>query len=228
MKNLLALSCAFLSSLVSAGAVTETFNFNSLNLNIPDGSASGLANVQTPATTITSLDSVIVSASISGTVDAAPKAFNGDIYAYLRHGTGISILLNRTGKTAANAFGYSDNGFNVTFSDTAANGDIHLYGNTLPPAAGQPLLGTWQPDGRATDPNNVLDTDARPLLLGSFNGLNAQGGWTLFVADVSSGEEHTLNSWSLQLTGVPEPASSGALAIGLALASLRRRRTMIP
>ena len=50
------------------------------------------------------------SAVVSGTLDAAPKAFDGDIYAYLGHGSGISNLLNRAGRTASDAFGYSDNG----------------------------------------------------------------------------------------------------------------------
>src|SRR6186997_538920 len=80
------------------------------------------------------------------------------------------------------------------------------------------------PGHLATGPVSVLDTDARTLLLSSFNGLDPHGGWTLFVADISSGEEHTLNSWSLQLTGVPEPASCGGLAMGGLLVCLRRRR----
>jgi hypothetical protein len=29
--------------------------------------------------------------------------------------------------------------------------------------------------------------------------------WTLFVADLSGGDTHTLSSWGLTLTGVPVP-----------------------
>ena len=53
-----------------------------------------------PATNIVSLTSVVISASISGTPDADPRAFNGDLYAYLTHGSGFSVLLNRVGRTA--------------------------------------------------------------------------------------------------------------------------------
>lgn len=207
-------------------AVTETHNF-SPNSPIPDGNPSGLANTQMPATNIVSLTSVVISVSISGTPDTDPRAFNGDLYAYLTHGSGFSVLLNRVGRTAQTgpaSFGYGDNGLNVTFSDSAAN-DIHLYQNVMAPPAGTPLTGTWQPDARSADPDMVLGTSPRSAFLSSFNLLDARGAWTLFVADLSSGEEHTLNTWTLELTGaVPEPGSIALLSIGIVLVAGSRRR----
>lgn len=224
MKAISVVGCLLLVTLRSFG-VTETYTF-SPNAPIPDGNPSGLANTQTLATNIVSLTSVIVSASISGTLDADPKAFNGDLYAYLTHGSGFSVLLNRVGRTAQTgpaSFGYGDNGLNVTFSDSAAN-DIHLYRNVMTPPPGMPLTGNWQPDARTADPDTVLDTSSRSAFLSSFNLLDAHGAWTLFVADLSTGEEHTLSNWGLELTGaVPEPGSIALLSVGIVVLAGSRR-----
>jgi subtilisin-like proprotein convertase family protein len=95
------------------------------------------------------------------------------------------------------------------------------------PATGAQLTGTSQPDGRKVDPNVVTNLSPRNAMLNSFQNLPASGDWTLFVADVSSGDTHTLQSWGLTITGsdVPEP-SFFALAAGAAvlMAANRRRR----
>jgi MYXO-CTERM domain-containing protein len=59
-------------------------------------------------------------------------------------------------------------------------------------------------------------------MLSNFIGLNPNGTWTLFVADQSAGETSTLQSWSMTITGVPEP--SAALLGGLGVLLLLRRR----
>ena len=155
--------------------------------------------------------------------------YNGDLYCYLTHGTGFSVLLNRVGQSAANPGGYGDTGFSMTLADAAAN-DIHNYQSVgyLLNGNGQ-LTGNWQPDGRATDPLTALDTDPRSAFLGSFNTLSADGQWTLFVADLSAGEQSTLVSWSLdiQAGAVPEAGTLlvSALAVwaGLGCGLLRSR-----
>jgi hypothetical protein len=43
------------------------------------------------------------------------------------------------------------------------------------------VSGTYQPDGRTTDPLTVLDTDPRMAMLSSFTGLDANVTWTLFA-----------------------------------------------
>src|SRR5262249_1201049 len=137
--------------------------------------------------------------------------FNGDFYAYLRHGaSGFAVLLNRVGQTGANPFGYADSGFNVTFSDFAPNGDIHTYANVTDPAGGT-LTGLWQPDG----PHDSLSS-VRDGMLSSFTGLDPKGDWTLFVADLSSVGVGTLANWSLTIEGpsqsVPDSGSTLAFA----------------
>jgi hypothetical protein len=84
------------------------------------------------------------------------------------------------------------------------------------PAPGAPLMGTWQPDAREVDPGLVVDTDPRSAFLSNFTGLNANGTWTLFLADLESGGTSALDSWGLEITGVPEPQQY-ALTIGLGL-----------
>src|SRR5260370_868131 len=70
------------------------------------------------------------------------------------------------------------------------------------------------PNGRNVNPLSVVDTDPRTALLSSFNGLDPNGGWTLFFADLSSGEQSTLESWSLSINAVPEPTTYALIAFG--------------
>lgn len=173
---------------LTASAQTVTSNYTiTVNGAIPDASASGRASVTNISSRITSITDVNVTLKINGT-------YNGDLYAYLTHSSGRTILLNRVGKRASSTLGYGDDGLNVAFDDAEAThaNDVHLYrmdltGNNSTPISGQ-LTGTWRPDGRTNSPLTVLDTDSRTALLNSFNGLNANGEWVLFVADLESGD----------------------------------------
>lgn len=161
---------------------------------------------------------------ISG--EPGAPAYNGDLYVTLQHGGGFSVLLNRTGRTASDDYGYGDNGFSVTLDDSGPSAgsytynDIHTYQDHSNPG-GSALTGTWSADGRNTDPGSVLDTDARTASLNSFLGLQFNGLWTLFVQDLSSGGRAKVDSWTLEITTtpvvVPEPAAMALLtALGLA------------
>jgi subtilisin-like proprotein convertase family protein len=164
---------------------------------IPDGNAVGLVSGLDVTTPITSISRVTVTLEIEG-------GFNGDLYAYLSHGAGFAVLLNRVGRTELDPTGHLDIGFSITLDDDAVAGDVHRYREALDwePLPG-PLTGTWQPDGRTTDPAEVLDTDPRTAMLASFAGLDPNGHWTLFVADADGGGEATLVRWGIRITGAP-------------------------
>jgi subtilisin-like proprotein convertase family protein len=188
---------AAVSPLLLQAQTTETYTFTT-NRVLPDGNASGLTEVRNVNSAIGTISSLKVRLKVTG-------EYNGDLYGYVRHSSGFTVLLNRTGKAAGNTYGYSDSGFDVTFQTGAANGDIHLYQNVTNLADGSPLTGIWQPDGRIVDPANVTDASARSSSLTNFNGLNAAGDWTLYLADVESGATNMLTEWSLEISGAAYP-----------------------
>jgi subtilisin-like proprotein convertase family protein len=196
------------------GQITETHTFTT-NRVVPDGNAAGLSEVRTLSSAIATIASVKVRLKVSG-------EFNGDLYGYLRHGTGFAVLLNRTGRSTTNSAGYDDSGFDVTFQTGAPSGDIHVYRDAVTPSAGSPLTGTWEPDGRNLDPAGVTHETPRTATLASFNGLDAAGEWTLYLADVESGGTNLLTSWELEITGGVYPTlawSPADITYGAALGS---------
>jgi subtilisin-like proprotein convertase family protein len=214
--------------LLKLPAQSAVFVFEGINAEIPDANESGLADVRNINTSEAPIEEISVSLDISGIGD---DGYNGDLYATLQHESGFAVLLNRVGKRSDDSFGYSDSGLNVTFQDTAVQGDIHIYRLPLSgnhdTALGGSLTGTWAPDGRSTDPNLTLDTSLRTELLGSFVGQNPNGAWTLFVADLSGGASSRLNGWSLDITQVPEPEEWLSIAgMGLLVWALVRRHAV--
>ena len=198
LKVILLVLLAVMTTALVQAQTTESFTFTT-NRVVPDGSASGLSDVQSVNSTIGSISSLKVRLKITG-------EFNGDLYGYLRHSSGFTVLLNRPGKTAANPFGYSDSGFDITFQDGAVNGDLHTYQNVMTPASGSPLMGVWQPDGRNVDPDLVTDASLRTTSLTNFNGLNASGDWTLYLVDTQSGGTNMVTQWGLDITGGATPS----------------------
>lgn len=188
-----------------------------IGLVVPDGSPLGVTDSRTVASGLTApLLDVRVSLQLSG-------GYLGDLYVALIHEGVTTVLHNRPGRRAADLLGYADIGLNVTFSDSAAAGNVHNYRlgvtgshDTPLPAA---LGGTWQPDGRATDPANVLDTDTPSTFLADFVADAPDGTWALYLADLSPVGEMTLEGWSLTFVPqpVPEPREL-ALGFGLGLA----------
>src|SRR5260370_23350681 len=135
-----------------------------------------------------------------------------DMYFYPFNATASPVMQTRSGPGPASSLGYGDAGCDVSFDD-AAN-DIHTYrlqvtGNQFTPITGV-LTNVWAPDARTNSPYSVLDTDSRTSLLSSFNGLNPNGEWILFVADVESGDIFTLDNWGLEITGYTPPSIASA------------------
>jgi subtilisin-like proprotein convertase family protein len=199
--------------------LTNSFTF-ATGQSIPDGSADGLALTYSLAD-LGTIDNVTVSLSTSG-------GATGDLYAYLAGPNGgFSVLLNRSGVTTGNDFGYSDAGFNVTLSDTAAN-SIQYYQSDSPTITSGVLQGTWQPDGVNIDPqsaSSLFASTAQTAMLSSFDGTDSGGTWTLFLADLVAGNPNVEDSVTVRLiTETPEPGTLTLAAVGgLAVLMLRNR-----
>lgn len=198
---------------LSSQAAVYTLNYNSGFANsgvVPDANSSGWSDSRTVSgISEASITDISVKLNVSG-------GYNGDLYAYLSYNGVLVPLLNRVGVTATgggSSFGYSDTGFNITLSSTGT--DVHFYGANSPSFNGSgQLTGTWQVDGRAIDPNSSpgdFDSASRVTFSG-YNGMNPNGNWTLFFADVSAGAQSTVVSWELDITAVPEPAD---IALGV-------------
>jgi hypothetical protein len=181
---------------------------------IPDGSAVGWSATGTASGYDRYITDVSVNLRMSG-------GYNGDLYAYLSYGSVLVPLLNRVGVTSGDAFGYGDSGFyNITLSSAGAN-DIHFYQNSTHTINGNGQLSspsTWQPDGRAIDPQSApasFDSASR-VDFGSYNGMNPNGTWTLFFADLSAGSQSQLESWTLNISAstVPEPVNVALVVFG--------------
>ena len=176
---------------------------------IPDNNASGVAftfNLLAPGPLV--VTNVVVDLTIAG-------GWNGDLYAYLSHGSGFSVLLNRLNRTSSNPDGSGVSGLNVELSDSYLT-DLHNAPNS-------PLTGNFAPDARNVNPFNTLDTDARSAFLSSFNGLDPNGGWTLFFADLSPAATSSIQSWTVNVGAtVPEPGSATLLGLALAVGAVRR------
>ena len=195
IQLLLLLGAAWSPSL--RAQLTESYTFTP-NLLVPDGNVAGLTDVHGVSSGLAVITALNVRLKIAG-------EYNGDVYAYLRHASGYTVLLNRPGKTTNNPEGYPDSGFDVTFQDGSTNGDVHLYQAIIVPTPGSPLTGVWQPDGRTNDPALVTDDAPRVTALTNFTGLAPSGGWTLFVADLKSGGTNQLAQWGLDITGLAYP-----------------------
>lgn len=183
-----------------AHASLYTTNWNSGFANgglIPDGNLSGWSDTRSVSTMPGgTLQGVAVMLNLS-------SGWTGDLYAYLVHDSGFSVLLNHvglgTGINPTLTYGYGAGTMNVTIADDNFNGggpfnSIHGFG-------GGNVSGTWNPDGGS---------------LGSFLTTPANGTWSLFIADMSSGEVTTVQTWGLQLDIVAVPEVETWVAAALA------------
>ena len=147
---------------LNAAVITESYTFNvgSTAGDIPDGGSTTLSQLVS-ASQIVQLTEVRVSLDIKGT-SAAP-GWAGDMFVSLNRdlGTQTAVLLNQVGVTGSNAAGFSYEGWNVVFKDSAANGDVHLGQPAVP---GSTLTGDWQPDGRPVESQRVVAHGAAQCL----------------------------------------------------------------
>ena len=171
----------------------EIFNSGSAVGTVPDGNPVGAAFVGSVSDLAagTTVGGLTVGLNMSG-------GYNGDLYAYLVAPNGtLVVLLNQPGVSDANVFGASGAGMNITLQD----GD-GTQGSIQNVTSSSVLSGTY----------NAANN------LAGINGSVADGNWTLYFADLSSGGgTSTLNSWSLDITAVPEPVNMALTVFGVVL-----------
>jgi hypothetical protein len=207
---------------LGALAAQADWVYDLADVSIPDGDSLGIQRTIDLSFNgyLESLESVEVQLNISGD---SSYAFGGDLYVALLCETGgRAVLLNRVGKTVLNPFGSDVNGFAIVFSLPGA--DIHILDDVDSALDGEGrLTGTWDADGRDIDPDLVVDTTPRTAGLDQFAGINPNGKWTLFVADVSSGGLAKLDSWGVNITAIPEPTVISLISfMGLGTLFFRR------
>ena len=196
------LCLAAMAAVVSAPAAIITNIYNTGSAIIPDGNLSGWADTRTVSgNTGLTVESVTVTLNISG-------GWNGDLYGYLFHvdenssSTSV-VLLNRVGTGTYPTDGYGEAGLNnVTLIDTSPLTSIHNYGGSGSAAS---ALGSRNYNSAG----GTLNT--------TFDGLKVNGSWSLFLADISSGEISQVTGWTLTIETVPEPTTWALLGFGTIL-----------
>lgn len=191
---------------MAAHATPYNTSWNSGFLNgglVLDNNPNGWSDTRT-ISTAGAINDISVTLELSG-------GWNGDLYAYLVHDSGFTVLLDRvgTGVSGVSSYGYGDAGMNVTL---AASGDsLHHYGgnNTF-----------------SSVPTGTYMVDNTSGSLGSFVNISSEGTWSLFIADDSAGGVSTVQSWGLQMdiTAMPEP-QTWILMTGTLGAFLVKRQT---
>ena len=159
---------------------------------IPDNNAAGVAFSSGFSATGLRISDIAVNIDVSG-------GWNGDLYAYLSHGSGYTVLLNRVGAVNSGDDGYSTSGFNLLLAPVSTHPGIADIHSVASPSS-FPMA--YAADGRVS----YTDTSRSRTLDGFLNG-DPSGTWTLFFADLSPGAVSTLNGWSLDITTVPEPVN---------------------
>ena len=183
---------AALYEFLATGGGHYTASWSGPAQGIPDNDLSGVAFALDFSATGLRIADISVSLFVTG-------GWNGDLYAYLSHGSDYAILLNRVGAVSAGADGYSTSGLNILLQPGSTHpgiADIHLTQNPNAPPTG------YAADGRVdyTDPSRSQTLDV-------FQDRDPNGSWTLFFADVSPVFGSTLRGWSLDITAVPEPVN---------------------
>jgi len=185
---------------------------------ITDGNQVGIVSTLNVSGMLGVVTDISVNLNITG-------GFNGDLYAYLLSPQSyMVVLLNRVGISSSDPVGYGDAGFNITL--TAAGANIHNYQSGSYTLSGGQLTDTWGADRRIIDPqSSPANFDAAPTgnNFDTYNGSNPNGTWTLFVSDLSGGNQSTLVTWGLTVATVPEPQTWTMLGGGLAALWLLNR-----
>jgi hypothetical protein len=122
--------------------------------------------------------------------------------------TAVSVTMNLSGGYNGDLYAYLSHGntlvqlLNPNPAVTGSGMNVTLYGTggySAFPTSGAPS-GNYLVSG-----------------LTSFNNTDPNGAWTIFFADMSPGDTSTLNSFSIDITAVPEPVNVALAVFGVVL-----------
>ena len=196
----------------ASGSGVYTAGASGLGQVIPDNDPVGVAYGLNFGTAGLRISDINVSLNISG-------GWNGDLYAYLSHGSDYAVLLNRVGATTSGADGYGTSGLNILLEPVTTHAgivDIHTVQNP-----------ESSPTAYAADGRVAYTDTIRPQTLDVLLNADPYGSWTLYFADRAAVSTATLTGWSLEITAIPEPvnvALGGFAGMFLAVTLVRSRR----
>jgi hypothetical protein len=159
------------------------------------------------------------STTVGGADDFAGRehTFAGDMDMLLVGPTGATVFFMSDAGNANNLNGtyiFDDEAATVIPSTTTGVSDDTLANGSYKVSAYTPVETFFAP------------APAGPFgaTMSVFDGLDANGTWSLYILDDAGGDWGYLNNASLNFTAVPEPASLLIVAAGLAITATRRRR----
>ena len=174
-----------------------SYGSGALGATIPEGNPTGISFSPTisSAPAGSTVSDVTVGLNISG-------GYNGDLVAYLQAPNGITVpLIDLPGPAP---FGAPGAGFNVVLSD-----------------------GSYPSIQTATETSGTVFGSGSGSLynaagsLSTLHGSAVNGTWTLLFANLGSGGgSPTLNSFSLDILAVPEPANVALAIFGVVMAAI--------
>ncbi len=167
---------------------------NAAAIDVPDPDApnppylpqSGPAKPYPSVVTVSNLTGVL--GKVTVTLSGLSHTFPGDMNVLLVGPNGVKTLL------MSDAGSQPCSSLTLTFDDTAAS---------PLPSVGALTAGAWKPSAYNTNPDFPTNAPAGPYsaALSSFNAINPNGEWALYVFDDTDGDEGViLGGWSLALT----------------------------
>ncbi len=167
---------------IPTGPVCNTYNSADTPINMPNGVATISSNISVAGTSGSITD-------VNVTIDN-PHAWVGDLIFTVSGPTTASVTVIDQPGVPASTYGCSGDDILATLDDAAASPVENECAGTIPT-----INGTFSP-------NNPLS---------GFNGLAANGTWTLQVQDTyTSADAGSLNSWSIEICtdGPPPPPTN--------------------
>jgi subtilisin-like proprotein convertase family protein len=160
--------------------------------------------------------------SIDLTMTNLTHSWVGDLIATLQAPDGTTAdIMRRLGATTSSGLGDSSNfGGTYRFIDSGVDPVPPLV--ALDSNGALPSGDYWATTlGTATNAGNKVNLNL------TFGGHSAAGVWTLTISDNAGGDTGTLESATLNVNTVPEPATISALCLGGAGLLVRRRRSIV-